>query len=156
MFAILLTDADGRPLHSELVPLRLDALPSHGLRLRALRDLCASLRRWAGESGHPLYEAVTRLAAELGGRVATLHRSAAIEMTRRDEGLRRTQPSAAAAIVQAGLFDRRAVVAHARATAVRGALLEGIDARLRRRAASGPLEAQVELMAVLSIPRQAR
>jgi hypothetical protein len=114
------------------------------------------VRRWAGESGHPLYEAVTRLAVEVEGRVATMHRSAAIEMTRRDEGLRRTQPSAAAAIVQAGLFDRRAVVAHARATAVRGALLEGIDARLQRQAASEPLEAQVELVAVLSIPRQAR
>jgi hypothetical protein len=77
-------------------------------------------------------------------------------MTRRDEALRRTQPAAAAAIVQAGLFDRRAVVAHARATAVRGALLEGIDARLQRRAASGPLDAQVELIAVLLIPRRGR
>jgi len=156
VFAISLTDTDGRSLHSELVPLRLDAPPSHGLRGRAVHELCASVRRWAGESGHPLYEAVTRLAVEVEGRVATMHRSAAIEMTRRDEGLRRTQPSAAAAIVQAGLFDRRAVVAHARATAVRGALLEGIDARLQRQAASEPLEAQVELVAVLSIPRQAR
>ena len=46
-----LTDGDGRSVHSEVVTLSLDGLPPGGHGVRALRDLCHSLRRWSGEPG---------------------------------------------------------------------------------------------------------
>ena len=155
VFTVSLTDADGRSVHSEAVPLHLEPWASPGPGLRTLRELSDALRRWAGEPGHGVHEELTRLVREAEARTAILQQAADSEMARRDEGLRRT-PSAAAAMVQAGLFERRALVAHARATAVRGALLDAIDARLQARERSGRLQAHVELVAILQIVRRGR
>jgi hypothetical protein len=156
VFTIALADADGRGVHSELVALRLDLARVNGRGVTAFDPVSDCVRRWSVDPGHPLHQQIARRAQEAEARIRTYVASADNEAAQRDEALRRTQPSAAAQMVQAGLFDRRALAASARATAARGALLDAVDARQRARGRSALLCREISLVAVLVVGHRRR
>jgi hypothetical protein len=67
------------------------------------------------------------------------------------EQLARSRPSAARQMVQAGLFDRRAVAGAARQRAIRAAQLEELGARLGALDRTEQLAGHTELAAALIV-----
>jgi uncharacterized protein YicC (UPF0701 family) len=122
-----------------------------GRDARSLRQTVRTIDALAHRFGTRLHE---HLAVELQGiasRVEPL-RVAAQEMSRmREARLQHELPSAARQMVQAGLFDRRAILATSRKRAVHDAQIFEIAARLHTLERSMPLAGGVELAGVLVV-----
>jgi len=142
---VLLRNASGQPQHSELVLLETDEGWHGDRRGRAVREFLAGLldRRWAAvvdaaerHSAPRLRTARARQAAVIG---ALQHRDRAILL-----GL----PSAARRLVQAGLFDNRALktIEHQRRAAA--LMMEDADVRSDRDAEDLQVECEIKLVAV--------
>ncbi|MEO7272555.1 MAG: helicase-related protein [Vicinamibacterales bacterium] len=156
VFAISLTDDEGRAVHREVIALQLDLAMMPGPGRGAFRSWAETVRRWSLDPDHALHERVTQRVDAAEAHTRTHLAGEDQELAHREEALRRTQPSAAAQMVQAGLFDRRALAASARATAVWGALLEAVDTRLHARERARLLRREVEIVAVLVVGRPPR
>ena len=156
VFAVSLTDPDGRGVHSELIALHVDDEIGGDREDRALRSLSAAARRWSLDPGHDVHKQIARVIESAERQIDTITRAADYELVQRDEVLRQAQPSAAAQMVQAGLFDHRALAARARSAAVRGALLEAVETRVQARERGRSLRRDVELLALVVIGRPPR
>ena len=156
VFRLSLADVDGRPIHAEAVGLRLDSIPLPHRDAGGLRALAAAVRGWSLNPSHQVYQELAHLGAGAEARTAVLQKAADRSTAQREEALRRTPPSAATQMVQAGLFDRRALSARARATAARTVLLEVADARQDARERSGRPKLETELIAVVVLSRRRR
>ncbi len=153
LFTQTLRDADGRAVHAELKVLRVasaagwiaPASPS------AVRALVEQLRTLSERPGSAIHDRLSHALAEATGQV-TGQRAAAREAARlRMAQLARSQPSAARQMVQAGLFDRRAVLGAARRRATRDALLEDLGGRLGALDRTEHLAGRTELAAALIV-----
>lgn len=151
-FVLWLSDSDGRRVHAEMWVVSIDReewMP--GKDARSLRHTVRTIDALAHRFGTRLHE---HLAVELQGiatRVEPL-RIAAQEMSRlREARLQYERPSAARQMVQAGLFDRRAIVANSRKRAVHDAQIFEITARLHKLEQNMPLAGGVELAGVLVV-----
>ena len=156
VFRLSLADVDGRPVHAEAVGLRLDSIPLPHRDAGGLRALAAAVRGWSLNPSHQVYQELAHLGAGAEARTAVLQKAADRSTAQREEALRRTPPSAATQMVQAGLFDRRALSARARATAARTVLLDVADARQDARERSGRPQLETELIAVVVLSRRRR
>jgi hypothetical protein len=73
-------------------------------------------------------------------------------LERREKGIAAAAPSAAQQLVQAGLFDQRAIRAHAARSRSAGTLLDATEEQARLLVSSGTLTATCDLSAVLFAP----
>ncbi len=131
VYTVRLRDADGQVVHAELVPV-------------ALSD------------GHDEVAAVTHLQHGLArrlGEIAGAHQSVAAALEQRERAIAAAIPGAARQVVQAGLFDRRAIrTADARRHAA-GVLLAEADDRRDALHASRQLTASFDVRAKLVVGR---
>lgn len=147
-----LADPDGRRVHVEMSVVSIDRegwMP--GRDARSLRQAVRTIDNLAHRFGTRLYG---HIAVELQGIVSQVEplRVAAQEMSRmREARLQHELPSAARQMVQAGLFDRRAIVTTSRKRAVYDARIFEMSARLRTLERSTPLVAGVELAGILVV-----
>jgi non-ribosomal peptide synthetase component E (peptide arylation enzyme) len=101
------------------------------------------------EHGPALRHVVLAAHADTRAVVTTSHAEAVDAMERRERTIASALPSMARVLVQAGLFDRRAVSALRVKQHVSGALLEASDERLRALDRTRALVVDAELTAVL-------
>jgi hypothetical protein len=148
-----LSDADGRPVHAETVVLHLDV--GHGwvapMSSDGLRNLVREVRALVEQPESALHESLAHRLAQTIERVGSLRQAARTTVELREGRLRVAPPSAARQMIQAGLFDRRAVLGAARRRAARDAALHDVDARLERRERAEHLVGRTELAAALII-----
>jgi hypothetical protein len=158
VFSLSLADADGRRVHSEVVTLQLDRVPPRlpGQRATDMRSIVTAVQGSSVDPRHALGAWIAERLAAIATQVEATRTAAGREAAQRDEARLRTEPSAAMQMVQAGLFDRRALAAQARASAARRALLEGIDTRRQTGARTTALQPGVDLVAVLELSRRRR
>ena len=134
VFAVALHTSDGGIVHSELVPASVEADVGEG----QVRDVIAE-----------------RLRATIE-RIRDAHRAVAARLDRRERDIASVIPEAASQLVQAGLFDRRAVrTADARRRAMGGLLAEA-EERIDALGASAQLTTSIELLAKLSMVSRRR
>jgi hypothetical protein len=101
------------------------------------------------EHGPSLRDAALAAHAGTIAVVSTTHADALDAMERRERAIASALPSTAKVLVQAGLFDRRALGALRARQRVSGALLEASDERLRSLGRTRALAAVADLTAVL-------
>jgi superfamily II DNA or RNA helicase len=158
VFALTLAGADGSRLHAEARLVRAELQPDHlrqvdGRTARRLQDVAfalmqsreAIIRSVVHQSGHDTRDAVAELEARRLERQRQREKAIAAAFAP-------GQPSAARLLVQAGLFDRRALRAaasHARSAA---AHQDEMTERGVALAGNSPLERRAELIAVLLVP----
>jgi superfamily II DNA or RNA helicase len=148
-----LSDADGRAVHAEAVVLHLDVGPGWAAPMpsEGLRNL---VREWWALVEQPesaLHDFLAHRLAQAIERVGGLRQAARTTVRLREDRLVPVQPSAARQMIQAGLFDRRAVLGAARRRAARDAALHDLDARLERRERAEHLVGRTELAAALIV-----
>jgi superfamily II DNA or RNA helicase len=133
VFKVSLSAADGQIVHAELVPVAADGLRTEDEIRAVLVDTLSE-----------------RLDA-----VATTHGTVSEALWRRERDMAAAVPQAARQLVQAGLFDRRAVTTAETRRAVARALLDDAGARIDALNASQQLTRRMVLTAALRIlPRR--
>ncbi len=147
-----LTDLDGRRLHSEASVVSVDPTSlSTGYGERTLRrvveDIDTNIRRSTTTIGQRLGADLQRIAE----RIESQRAAARTALRLREERLRDGLPSAARQLVQAGLFDRRALSTVGWKRAMNDAHIRELDARLQALERGTQLVAGVELAAVLLV-----
>lgn len=136
LFRLAISSADGRTLHSEIVPIRFDG--SVNATPACLESLLSVGRTFLADRAR-----ITR------DDVARLHAFVVNALRRREEAIAAMGPGAARALVQAGLFDRRALrVADARERTA-AALLSQRDERMKRLEEADRLSVALDLTALL-------
>jgi hypothetical protein len=153
LFIQTLKDADGRAVHAELTVLRIasaagwiaPASPS------ALRQLAEGLRTLGERPGSLIHDRLAQALTEATARVTEQRAAARDALRLRVEHLARRQPSAARQMVQAGLFDRRAVLGAARRRATRVEQLQELGACLGALDRTEHLAGRTDLAAVLIV-----
>ena len=127
--AARLEDGAGRVVHASLVPLRIDwqlrVAPVRHAQWRALATALDATHRKA------LQSAARLAAAEALQTAAARHAYVIASLRRRDAAILQARPSAARRLVQAGLFDARAVRASERQRQTATLLAEAADNRTR-------------------------
>ena len=142
---ILLSHRAGRPVHSELVVLQTDIRWDGDRRARRLRRFVASL---VDECWDSLVAAVECSAAVSVERAAHHHTVVITRLQQRDHAMLKTLPSAARRLVQAGLFDSRALKALERERRAAAQIVGDVDERADVAASSLRLERIVRLAGV--------
>ena len=143
---IRLADATGSAIHSELVALRARPTASVGRKWKDLRSHVASLMTTAPWTA---IEAVAQQSS--AGSLATAARQHALVVMRlqgRDHAMRQALPSAARSLVQAGLFDNRALRKRETEKKRATVLVEDSDARSEAIAAVLRVAQTISLVAV--------
>ena len=143
---IRLEDPSGYAIHSEVVALR---TLSASAACRKWKDLRAAVEALMAP---PFWSAVESVvlqctSASLAGAVGQ-HALVVTQLQARDRAIRQTLPSAARNLVQAGLFDNRAVRARDKAHRVATLLVEDSEARDEATASSLRIVKTVRLIAV--------
>jgi superfamily II DNA or RNA helicase len=153
VFNQTLSDVDGRRVHAEASVLFVETLAgwNAGGAPRSLRRVVEEVRTLGQRPGTPIHGYLIHARDQMAERVGQLRAAARDAIRLREERLRHGQPSAARQLVQAGLFDRRAILRMARREATRDLQLHDFDARLRSLARTGHLVSSVDLAAALHI-----
>jgi superfamily II DNA or RNA helicase len=157
LFLVLATTVlggDGSLLHAEPRLVRVD-LRDRCARLDTgrLRELVEALARAGADALWPRGDREPRDLLDL----ITAREQARLErQRRREQAIARTSaagyPSAARQLVQAGLFDRRALRAAARDAASADSLRRDLSERAARASATSPSVSRIELIAALLVP----
>ena len=147
IYAIALTTENGEALDRQIVCVR----SPWPIRIwpRASADVRRIVTDCLERTGPALREAALAAHADTRAGVATRHAEALDAMERRERTIASGLPSMARVMVQAGLFDRRAIRALRATQRVSGALLEASDERLRSLDRTRALVVAAELTAVL-------
>lgn len=147
VYAFSLAGADGVAAHTQLIAVHLEA------RLHPVPSTAGGVRRLIGEfiasRERPMRQAAGNSVAGAAGLVAEQVRRAVSTLERRERGLAARMPSTARQLVQAGLFDRRAVRAHADQVRIADAQREEVDRQLAALAAARRVGFTLDLQAVL-------
>ena len=153
VFTLSLNDADGRRLHAETCALLMarDAAWTADLSPGTLRRLAAEMRGLGERPGSAIHEYLARSMGLMSVRIGRLRAPGLEALRQREERLRQPLPSAARQLVQAGLFDRRAVRSATGRQAIHDASLLAAQARLDRLERSVHPEARAELAALLLV-----
>lgn len=154
VLAVTLRRPDGSLLHGEPRLLRVDLRDDWGpLDAGRLRDIVGVL---AHPGLEPLWSRVEGDTRDLLDVVTGLERARLARQRRREEGIARTlsNPSVARQLVQAGLFDRRALRAAALDAAAAVSRQRELSDRAARAAETPPALARTELIAALLVPRR--
>jgi superfamily II DNA or RNA helicase len=148
-----LCDADGRAVHAEASVLHLDLAAdwTGPTSSRETRQLLETLRALGQQPGSALHDVLSRALAQATRRIGSLREGARAAIRLREERLLRSEPSAAQLMVQAGLFDRRAVLGAARRRTARDAQLQDMDSHLKALDRTGDLVGRTEIAAALII-----
>jgi len=147
-----LADPDGRRVHVEMSVVSIDRegwMP--GRDARSLRQAVRTIDDLAHRSGTRLSGHIAVELQGIASRVEPLRVAAQEVLRLREARLQHELPSAARQMVQAGLFDRRAIVTTSRKRAVYDARIFEMTARLRTLERSTPLVAGVELAGILIV-----
>jgi superfamily II DNA or RNA helicase len=158
VFTVRLEDRWKRRVHAESYVLFARGTPQLPFERSAasLRRLADVIREMSGVPGLGIRERLADLQKDVRDRVERVYRAANQKARPREEALRHVHGSAARALVQAGLFDRRAVRAAAHDRAVQERRLYEMGARRDTPAPADALDVHVELSGVLVIARSAR
>jgi superfamily II DNA or RNA helicase len=147
IYTISLTTEDGHVLDRQI------ACVSKPWPIRTWPRASAEVRRlttdFLRQHGPALRNAALMAHAGTRATVTTTHAGALNAMERRERTIASAVPSTARVLVQAGLFDRRALKALRAKQRVSGALLEASDERLRSLDRTRALAVAAELTAVL-------
>lgn len=135
IFGITLRDGTGEIVHAEHIPVALDTV------------------RFEGDA----WRHVERVLAQRCSSVGVAHRVVAAALRSREAAIATACPSASRRLVQAGLFDRRALKAADAWRRAAGNLLADVQDRMEALDAAGTLSGFVEVAAKLEVgPRQRR
>ena len=148
-YTIVLETADGRVVHRELTALRSEAAPCTPLRTAA--DLRAFAARFRDTADSTLRDRLLRHHQHRLEGIASEWRQAAAWLADRDRSILQSLPSAATRLVQAGLFDQRAIRMSALRARASALLTEEIGRRLHDITASSTLHPSAQLCAVLVV-----
>jgi superfamily II DNA or RNA helicase len=153
VFDQTLTDVDGRRVHAEASVLFVQMEPAWTVERSAqsVRQVVEDVRVLSLRPGSVIHEQLAHALDQMAERVGRLHLAAREAIRLREERLWHGQPSAARQMVQAGLFDRRAVLNLTRRAATHDAQRRDADARLRSLERGAHLVGGVELAATLLI-----
>jgi superfamily II DNA or RNA helicase len=155
VFTVLLEDRWRRRVHAESCVLLARGAPGllvdrSAASMRRLADVVEAMSRRAGLG---IRERLADRQEEIRDRVGSLYRAAIEQARTREEALQRVHGSTARAMVQAGLFDRRAVRAASHERDVQDGRLYVLGARQDAASAADSLEVRVELSGILLIAR---
>jgi hypothetical protein len=154
VLAVTLRRSDGSVFHGEPRLLRVDLRDDCGpLDAGRLRDLVEVL---AHPGSEPLWSRVEGDTRVLLDGITKLETARVARQRRREEATARTfsSPSVARQLVQAGLFDRRALRAAALDAAAAASHQRELSERTAREAATSPAPARTELIAALLVTRR--
>jgi hypothetical protein len=158
VFTALLHDRWKRPVHEESWVLFVRGMP----RLRvdrsagSMRHLAGIAEEMSSRPGGGIREQLASLEQEMRSRSAGRYRAAVEQERLREEALQHVHESAAQEMVQAGLFERRAVRAASRERTIQDARLYEIGGRQDAPAPADPLDCRVELSGILVSGQGAR
>lgn len=147
VYANELVTAGGRVEHAEILGVRLPVPPAR------VRRTAAALRDWAGawvrEVEPGVQEQLAAIRRDSLAAIAARHEEATSALERRDAAIAAAVPSASRELVQAGLFDRRAL--RDREIRRRGAreLLEAAGMRRASRQSASHLTPRLRLLALI-------
>jgi superfamily II DNA or RNA helicase len=147
VYRMALSGEDGRAAHTELIAVHDPecAAPSSSRR-RAARE---ALDAWLLAREPAVRTLLLAGLAERISRITTSHGAAVAALEEREAAIARAVPSAARELVQAGLFDSRAVRAHQARRRAAGTLLEESEQRLRSLGSAERLALTIDVAAVL-------
>jgi hypothetical protein len=146
VYAAAILAGDGSIVHSELAAAHVGSLMRRCRSRSAVRELLTRFR----ETDEPAVRAVVLQEIGTGlSRVMARCENAAAAAAERERAILRSLPSAAAQLVQAGLFDQRALRAAASRRETSAARVEDGEFRLDALAAASRLEVSLHLAAAL-------
>lgn len=147
LYCVSLIAPGGRVEHSELIAMRdTEASPPASSSFAATRR---ALDHWIGTRERHVRRAVVSASRARLADVSARHETWVTSLERRERAMVQSRPSAARQLVQAGLFDRRAIRTHQAQRRSAGALLEESEARIASLNAAMNVSTSVELTAVL-------
>jgi hypothetical protein len=149
IYAIILATEDGEAVDRQIACVRKPWAPE--TMPRTSGDVRQSVIVLLKEHGSPLRAAALAVHAPGRAVVAAIRAEAVEALERRERTIASALPSAAKVLVQAGLFDRRAMRSLRAKQRVSGVLLEATEDRLRALGRSGALVVAAELTAVLIV-----
>jgi superfamily II DNA or RNA helicase len=123
VYAFEMATADGEVMHSEMLVAR--QLLRGAVTVRSAADLKGWTDRWRRQTEPAIMRETSNLLRERANAIATGRRFATLAAGTREAAIAAIRPDASRALVQAALFDRRAIRARdARARAARDAVAE--------------------------------
>jgi superfamily II DNA or RNA helicase len=158
VFTLLLHDRWKRPVHAQSCVLFVRGTPKLLLNRSAgsMRRLATLVEEMKERPGLGIRERLRNVQQEMRSRIAATYSAAAERTHIREEALRHVHTSAAREMVQAGLFERRALRAASHERAVQDARLYEIGGRQDAPAPADPLDCAIELSGILVCRRGAR
>jgi superfamily II DNA or RNA helicase len=147
IYALSLAGDDGAVAHAQVVAVHTSGEP---VRMpRTAMEVRRLVRRFVESRGTAVREAVTDRFAGLADLVAADVGRAVSSLERREQGLAAATPSAARQLVQAGLFDQRAVRADAARRRAAVVQMDDVERQLGALKAARRLAFRLDLRAVL-------
>jgi hypothetical protein len=147
VYSVAVVSPDGRAQHRELVAMHdSSAKPPTSRSASAARRAFA---RWIESRGPEVRRAAISTTEFTVADAIARYRAATAALERREHAMTRARPSTSRQLVQAGLFDSRAIRAHQARRQSTGALLEESEARIASLEAALNVTVSVKLAALL-------